>query len=151
MRLFVFVALLLAAVPAAAHEFTVGDLTIHHPWARATLNPKAPGAVYMEIVNAGAEDQLLSASTPQAASVELHAMTMENGVASMAMLETLPIPANSTLMIEPNGLHLMLIDLTAPLVEDQYFSLTLVFEKAGEVTLEVKVEAADETGENLEE
>lgn len=149
-RIWPFALLLLVALPAAAHEFTVGDLTLHHPWARATLNPKAPGAAYMEIINKGADDKLLSVSTPAAATVELHEMKMVEGVASMTMLESLPIPANSTVMLQPNGLHIMLIGLTQPLVEGEHLTLTLVFEKAGEVTVDLEIEAADETGENLE-
>lgn len=132
----------LMSAAAFAHEFTAGDLTIDHPWARATA-PKAPvGGGYMTIVNTGAEaDRLISASADFAGKVEIHEMTMENDVMKMRPLpDGVAIPAGEAVELKPGGLHIMLMGLTAPLVEGETRPLTLVFEKAGDVTVELKVE-----------
>ena len=128
--------------PAAAHGFKVGNLTLQHPWTRATAGKV--GAGYTIIVNNGTTaDQLASATTPAADKVEIHTMTMDGGVMKMRPLpEGIAIPAGGTAKLAPGGNHLMLIGLKAPLVEGTLVPLTLNFAKAGPVKVELKVEAA---------
>ena len=126
--------------PARAHEFKAGEITIEHPWAR----PAASGnsAAYLELANAGsAPDRLLGASTPVAASAELHTSMIDaNGVASMRPVQGVDIPAGGTAKLAAGGLHIMLTQLRQPLQVGQSFPLTLNFEHAGMVTVEVVVE-----------
>ena len=127
---------------AAAHGFKAGDLTLRHPWTRATAGKV--GAGYTIIVNSGkTADQLVSATTPVADKVEIHTMTMVGGVMKMRPLhDGVAIPAGGTAKLAPGGNHLMLIGLKAPLVEGTLVPLTLNFAKAGAVKVELKVEAA---------
>jgi hypothetical protein len=128
--------------PAAAHGFTVGKLTLQHPWTRATAGKV--GAGYTIITNNGTTaDQLVSATTPAADKVEFHTMSMDGGVMKMRPLpDGIAIPAGGTAKLAPGGSHLMLIGLKAPLVEGTLVPLTLNFAKAGPVKVELKVEAA---------
>lgn len=136
---------LLAAAPLPAaerREFRQGDLAVGHPWARPSAGAQTNGAAYATIANGGAAaDRLLSARTPAARVVELHTHTMDaEGVARMRQVPAIDVPARGEARLAPGGLHVMLIDLTGPLREGAAFPLTLVFERAGEVTVEVAVE-----------
>jgi copper(I)-binding protein len=147
MKRFLAALLLIAlAAPAAAHQITVGDLTIVHPWSRATPGQAPNGAVYMKIENQGqAEDKLLSAASDVAAMVEIHEHVMEGDVAKMRPVEAVGLPAQSTTELKPGGSHIMLMGLKEPLAEYGTFHLTLTFEKAGSIEVEVQVEGAGAT------
>lgn len=137
-----------AAVPLAAHEYELGALAIDHPWARASAGAARNGAAFMAISNRGSEaDRLLSASSPAAARVELHTHIMDSdGVMKMRQMEAIELPAGAETRLAPGGLHLMLMGLTAPLVEGTSFPATLTFERAGEITVEVAVEGVAAMG-----
>ena len=136
------VTLAVAATTAAfAHEFKVGDIKIGHPYARATVASQ-PGGAFLKLENAGADDRLLSAQTERASRAELHTMAMEGNVMRMRQVDAIDVPSGKTVELKPGGLHLMLFGLKAPLKSGDKFPLTLRFEKAGEVTVTVNVEAA---------
>lgn len=142
-RLLAALLLIVLAVPAAAHQAKVGDLLIVHPWSRATPGQAPNGAVFMKIENQGqAEDMLLSASSDVAAMLEIHEHVMEGDVAKMRPVDFVPLPALSTTELKPGGYHIMLMGLKEPLVEYGTFHLTLTFEKAGSIEVEVQVEEA---------
>lgn len=127
---------------ALAHDYTVGSLKIDHPWARASAGKAANGAAFLSVVNSGADDRLVAAETPVADRAELHTHTMENGVMKMRQVEGgIAIPAGQTVMLQPGGLHVMLFGLKAPLKEKDSVPLTLTFEKAGSVKVDIKVES----------
>ena len=146
-----FVALaLLAATPAFAHDITLGALELNGPFARATL-PNAPVAGgFVTIVNTGTEDdRLVSASAHIARETQIHEMAMEGDVMKMRQLaDGIAIPAGETVTLEPGGLHLMMMGLNGPLVEGETVPVTLTFEKAGTVVLDLHVggAAADAAG-----
>ena len=73
-------------------------------------------------------------------SVELHQMQMQGDVMRMRQVDAIDIPANKSVALEPGGLHIMLVGLKAPLKEGDRFPMTLTFEKAGEVKVDVVVE-----------
>lgn len=132
--------------PAGAHDYEAGTLHIAHPWARATVPGQPAGGAYLELENRGGADRLLSARSPASARVELHSMTMEGEVMRMRELEAVPLPAGATVKFQPGGLHLMLMGLKAPLKQGERVPLTLRFEKAGEVTVELSVESPGSMG-----
>lgn len=138
--------LLLAAAPLPAaevpREFRQGDLAVGHPWARPSAGAQTNGAAYATIANGGdGADRLVSARSPAARVVELHTHTIDaDGVARMRPVTAIDVPAQGEARLAPGGLHIMLIDLAGPLREGAAFPLTLVFERAGEVTVEVAVE-----------
>jgi copper(I)-binding protein len=135
-------AALLLASPVLAQKTNIGTLSINQPWARATQ--AKTGAAYLDIRNSGnAADRLLSASSPAAARVELHSMSMDGGVMRMRELKQgIVVPAQGHLRLAPGGLHLMLVGLKAPLEQGGKVPLTLRFAQAGEVQVTAKVAPA---------
>lgn len=123
-----------------AQDYTLGSLTITHPWARATPPGAAAGGGFMQIVNGGKADRLVAATADVAQTVELHEMAMDGNVMRMRKLENgIPLPAGGRAELKPGGLHVMFIDLKAPLREGEHFPLRLRFEKGGEITVQVEV------------
>ncbi|MEF2549816.1 copper chaperone PCu(A)C [Aurantimonas sp. A2-1-M11] len=136
-------ALTLGLVTAvSAHDYKVGELSIAHPWSRATAPNAAVGGGYMVIKNQGTtDDRLLGGSTPVAGEVQIHTMDMDGDIMRMRQLEDgLAIPAGATVALEPGAYHLMLLGLKETLAEGARVPLTLTFEKAGTVETELAVE-----------
>lgn len=135
--------LTLMAAPASAHSFKVGDLSIAHPWTRQTAPGQSNGGGFMAIANSGkGADRLVGGSSPAAAKVEIHTMSMDGGVMRMRPVkEGLAIPAGGKLELKPGGYHIMLIGLKAPLERGKLVPLILKFEKAGATTVDLKVES----------
>lgn len=130
------VALLLAATPVKVED----------PWARATPPGAKIGAAYMKITSGGAADRLVGASSPAAAKVELHVTEKKGDVMRMREVKAYDIPAKGSFELAPGGAHLMLVDLKAPLKEGAKVPMTLRFEKAGEVKVELQVRALGASG-----
>ena len=134
-------ALLIATLPAFSHSFEKGELQIRHPWSRATPPGAKVGVGYLEIRNNGAQpDRLLSASTSVAKRVEMHVTERAGEVAKMRQLRAFEVPGRERLTLEPGGAHLMLVDLVQPLKKGERFSMTLRFERAGEVEVQFEVQ-----------
>ena len=136
--------LALACSVANAHEYSAGQLQIAHPWSRALPPNAVTGAAYFVVHNNGnSEDRLLAISTPQADKAEMHTMVQIGEMMKMQALDSVGIPAGGDAKFAPGGNHVMLFGLHKPLVAGERFPLTLQFEKAGKVAVEVVVEAKD--------
>lgn len=119
-----------------------GSVTVEKAFARATAPGAAVGGGYATIRNTGAAaDRLVSASSPVSARVELHEMSMTDNVMRMREVKGIDVPANGTVELKPGGYHLMLLELKRPLKQGEKVPLTLKFEKAGEVKVELAIEA----------
>ena len=140
-------ALLLAARGALAHEYKVGDLEIGHPWARATSSMAPAGGAFLRITNKGTmPDRLVGASTPVAASAQIHETKMEGNVMRMRELDRgLEIAPGATATLAPGSYHIMMMGLKEPLKQGTRVPLTLQFEKAGKVDVELAVTAMGAT------
>jgi copper(I)-binding protein len=120
-------------------SFAAGDLVVENPWARESVTPT--GAAYLTVRNGGdQDDRLIGVSAAVADRAELHSSTMQDGVMRMRPVEAAEVPAGGEAVLEPGGLHVMLIGLRAPLEEGSSFALTLEFEKAGEVEVMTTIE-----------
>ncbi len=127
---------LLAARAASAHSYQLGHVEIGHPWARPSVTDRA--AVFLALSNIGrSTDRLAGGATPVAREVLLRA---EDG-APLEYLELLP---HHPLALRPGRKYIALIGLKGPLALDEGFALTLRFDRAGEVTVTVMVEAGPE-------
>ena len=133
--------LIVFAAPALADPVKVGDIEITNAWARATPPGAATAAAYLTVTNTGtAADTLTSVETPVAGMAMLHKMEMDNGVMKMRMVDGgIALDPGKSATLAPNGLHIMLMDMNAPLKAGGTLSLTLTFAKAGNVTLTVPV------------
>jgi copper(I)-binding protein len=151
-RLFISLCALIAALycfgPASAHDYTLGNMKIGHPWARSTPKGGKVGAAYMTLTNTGTEPDRLTAGTAAiAGKVELHEVTEAGGVMKMrALPKGLEIKPGETIALKPGSFHVMLVDLKEPLVKGTKFTGTLVFEKAGSIEVEYRVEDKGSAG-----
>ena len=141
-----FAALLVA--PAGAQDVKAGDLVITQAWSRATPGGARIAGGYLTIVNKGAAaDRLVGGSADVAGKLEVHEMTMNNGVMTMRPLDKgLVIEPGKTARLAPGGYHLMLMDLKGPLKQGDKLPVTLEFEKAGKVKLAFDVQAVGAKG-----
>ena len=134
-------AALLAAPAALAYDYIHGNLKIAHPWARETPRMARAGGAFLVIENTGdTADRLLKATSPAAGRTEVHSVTMDGNVMRMREVEAIDLAAKSKVELKPGGYHIMLMELKAPLKAGDKFPLTLTFEKAGDVTVEIVVE-----------
>jgi len=130
----------------AHHDTTHGSLTLIHPWTRAA-RAGAQGAGFMAIRNNGTEaDRLVSATSPAAPRMELHTHVRDGDVMRMRPVNDIPVPAGQTVRLQPGGLHLMFIGLSQELRRGQSVPVTLVFERAGAVTVQLEIQAAGARG-----
>jgi periplasmic copper chaperone A len=146
-RVLVFVFVL----PALAADQHAGSLTVTQAWSRATPPGAVTGAAYFEIINAGAVDTLVRIESPVAREVETHMSSVEGGMMHMRPMSSVKVPEHGRLRFDPNGLHVMLIDLQQPLKEGQRFPMTLVFQHAGRVSIEVVVRGLGATSAPTQE
>lgn len=127
--------------PGAAADFRAGELVVSAPWARATPGGIKVGAAYLTLTNRGAKpDRLLGAQTSVAERVELHTTVTENGMMRMRAVDSVAVAPGQTVRFEPaTGLHLMLINLAAPLQQGGTFTLQLTFEQGGKIEVPVAI------------
>ena len=116
-------------------------LAVHHAWSRETAAGQSVGGGFMTISNRGAAaDRLLSGTSPVAAEVQLHTMTMDGGIMRMRRVEGgIVVPAKGALELKPGSYHIMFMGLKRQLRQGERFPVTLRFQRAGSVTVQVSV------------
>ena len=129
-----------AFAQGASKTYKVGALVIEAPWARATPAGARVAGGYVKITNTGPQaDRLVGGTLPVAAEVEVHEMTMTDGIMKMRKLDGLEIKAGQSVELKPGGRHLMFMGLREGLKDKQTLKGTLMFEKAGSVEIEYRV------------
>jgi len=133
--------------PALAQGTANTSIAVEQPWARATPAGAKTGAVYMTLDNkSGTADRLTGASSDVADKLQIHEMKVENGVMKMREVPGgLPIPGSGSVVLKPGSYHVMLMGLKKPLTVGEKFPLTLTFEKAGNISVTVPVQAMGAT------
>ena len=142
MKCLILTTALILAAPAtfACETVTAGNLTIEHAWSKATIGAARPAVFYVEITNNGStDDALIGIATPAAGMPMLHETVVTDGIASMPHAMSIPVPAGQTVELAPGGYHGMLMGLTTTLAEGDSFPVTLSFQNAGEVVVNVEV------------
>lgn len=154
-------AVVLLAACGSDDSSTVSELTVERAWARTTPAGATTGVVYFEITSPD-DDTIVSASVAAdiAASAELHESmaagdsghshggdtadsaadtTAPTGEMVMEPVDEVELSANSTVVFEPGGLHVMLIDLADALTLDEEFTLTLTLGSGDQIDVDVVV------------
>lgn len=137
----IFIASIL--IPACSKQ---DSIEIKNQWVRASNDGQDVSAAYMTIVS-NEDTSLIAIYSDVADVIEIHSMSMENGVMKMRMLDTLDLTAGKPTELSPGGFHLMLFDLKKPLTAGKEAHFTLHFKnKAGQektisVTSPIKAEA----------
>ena len=117
-------------------------------WARPTVQGQAAGGGFLRIVGGAQADKLVSVTAGVAGRVELHSMSMDGNVMRMRQIDSIEIPAGKTVELKPGGLHVMFMDIKTPLKTGASFPLTLKFEKAGDVKVDVVVQPGPPAAEH---
>ncbi len=141
-----FTSKMLATVAAAiltTAAWAQDSITVEDAYARSSGKSAKAGAAFMMIQNAGeADDRLIAAESDVAARVELHTHQVDaNGVAKMIHVEEgFVIPAGETHMLKRGGDHVMFMGISAPFEHGATVPVTLIFEKAGEIEVDIPVD-----------
>ena len=131
------------ALPAFALDYKLGAIEIGQPWTRATPPTAESGGGYLVLKNTGTTpDRLIAVKSPAADKVEIHEMKMDGNVMRMREVEKgIEIPPGATVELKPGGFHVMFMGLKAPFAKEAKVPLTLVFEKAGSIDVDLMVQA----------
>jgi periplasmic copper chaperone A len=140
-RLAAAAALILANLALLVSAANAGDIIVSNAFARASAFSGAKsGVIYFTIMNHGAAaDQLVAMETPAAAHAGLHETVQENGVSHMQPVPAIDLSPGASVELAPNGKHVMLTGLKAPLKKGESIKLTLIFQKAGKIDIDVPV------------
>ena len=126
---------------------TTNAIKVENAYTRATVPGQQVAGGFMKIENKGASvDQLLSASSPVAGEVQLHEMAMEGNVMKMRQVKDIAVPAGGAVELKPGGLHLMFMNIKAPLTAGETIPVKLKFAKAGELEVKMPVNAMRNSG-----
>lgn len=152
-------AVVLLAACGSDDSSTVSELTVERAWSRTTPAGATTGVAYFEITSPD-DDTIVGASVPAdiAGGAELHETmgagegghshggdtgdtdsSAPSGEMVMEPLDEVELPAGSTVVFEPGGLHVMLIDLADPLTLDEQFTLTLTLGSGDQIDVDVVV------------
>jgi periplasmic copper chaperone A len=131
----------MSPAPASGDSYKIGDLTVATPWARATPGGAKIGGGYLTVTNNGSSaDRLVGATVEFADHVEIHEMSMTDGVMKMREISSgLEIKPGATVELKPGGFHMMFVDLKQPLKQGDSVKVTLKFEKAGSLDVKFSV------------
>jgi len=141
---FLSLTLVISSTAASAAD----SVSVENAWVRPTTPGQDVGAAYMSF-NSKQDVTLISVSSDATKSVEIHSMSMQNGVMKMRMLEKLAIKAGKPYKLEPGGFHLMLFDLKKPLAAGQYVNFELTF-SAGNTEFKQSIRAPIKTPDDAE-
>ena len=146
------VASLALTLPGLAEDHPAG-IHVHDAYARVSEGAGTAGAVFFVMHNnTDTDDQLIEVRADVAQMAELHTHSEDaNGVMSMGKIEGgIPLAAGEVHAFARGGDHVMLMGLTRPLKDGDVIKLTLVFEVAGEVTIDVPVDNARKPGDVMD-
>jgi copper(I)-binding protein len=135
-------ALSVTAGVALAQEFSAGSIRISQVWIREVPPASKVAGGFMTLTNTGsAPDTLIGGSASIAGKFEVHEMAMTGGVMKMRELKPgLVIKPGETVVLKPGSFHIMFLDLKQPPKSGTAIKGTLIFEKAGKVDIDYKVE-----------
>lgn len=129
-----------SADEAKSDEVKAGNLVIRNIWARPSPGQPNSAAAFMVIENKGKQwDRLVAASSPAAEMTVLHKSSIMSGLLKMFLTKGIFIDPGASLTMNPDEFHIMLVTLTKEMNVGETFPLTLTFEKAGEVLVQVLV------------
>lgn len=131
--------------------YTVGKLVISDPWARGESEASPECGGFFVVANKGeTADRLVSAISKVAERIEFHAIKVVGADIKMRRLaDGLRIPADTTLTLKPRGYHLLMLGLRTSLAKGATLPVTLVFDKAGSVDIELVIRAAGPVGNEI--
>ena len=117
-------------------------ISAESPMVRQPIPGKTMTAAFMVLKNhTDSDETLTSASARWAGRIELHTHKHENGVMKMRQVDSIKVPANGSVTLQPGGLHLMIFDVQQPLpaTVGGELPLELCFSKSGCLSYQAKL------------
>ena len=133
-------AVALALAIATCAPLARAMVTVRDAWLRGTVAPQEVTSAYLT-VQSDRPVTLIGATSPIAARLELHEMSMDQGVMRMRGVPTLPLAPNRAVELKPGGYHFMVMNLAHPLKDGEKVPLTLRFRDADGKESTVTVQA----------
>ena len=116
-------------------------LRVAEAWVPATDKVGADVPLLMTVHNeADGGDALLRVRCPVANFSERHTVDRGEGAPAMRTIPSIPIAAGGTMVLKPDGYHIMLLQIRQPLVAGEKFACSINFQKAGTIETEVNVQ-----------
>jgi hypothetical protein len=129
-----------ATASVALAQAEKDGITVQDVWTRATPGNAKTAAVYFTAINRGGEsDRIVSASSPASDRADMHTTIRDGDIMRMRRVISVDVPAGGRATFKPNGFHVMLTGLKAPLKAGDTVPLTLHFDHAGDLTVTVTV------------
>ncbi len=135
--------LMVGACVLALATPVLADIVISDPYARSSGPMAKAGAAFMVIENTGgADDRLIAVTSDKAKRVELHThKEMGDGIMKMMEVEDgFVVPAGGSHALARGGDHVMFMGLTSAMEQGETVTMTLTFEQAGEMVVEIPVD-----------
>lgn len=128
------------------------SVEVKDAWVRGTVPAQKATGAFMEIT-AKTASRLVSAESTAAGTVEIHNMTMQNGVMKMFQVDGIDVPAGKTVKLAPGGYHVMFMGLKHQMKPGERVPLKLTFESADKKreSMELSVEVRNIKGEKSHE
>jgi copper(I)-binding protein len=123
-------------------------LQVSNAWIRLAAMPTNPSAAYFTIHGGQADERLTGVTSPQAVRAEMHeTMTGDHGMATMAPLKQIDVPADGTLVFAPAGRHVMLFGLDPVVTAGREIRLDFAFASGRTLSAEARVRAMGDAGQ----
>ena len=129
--------------PANAAEFKLKGITVSDPHLVVFGKNAKSGAGYFVISNKNSDPVILKKVIADFGKAMLHKTDVDKkGVAKMKHLESIAVPGNGLLKLEPGGTHIMFMNISIEFDESRKYPITLVFEEQGSLDIDLKLKSA---------
>lgn len=127
----------------SAHALAAGAadaVSVADPYVRMVPPGATATAAFMVLKNGGAKDvKVVKADNPASKVTELHTHINEGGMMKMRQVKDIAVKAKGETALKPGGLHVMLIEMKAPMKEGDVIPITLTFDDGSSKKVDAKV------------
>ncbi len=133
-------------IPANAAEFELKGITVSNPHLVVFGKNAKSGASYFVISNKNSDPVILKKVIAEFGKAILHKTNVDKkGVAKMKHLESIAVPGNGLLKLEPGGTHIMFMNISIEFDESSKYPVTLVFEEQGSLDIDLELKSANKS------
>ncbi len=128
-----------------------GDV-LHADKAVVNLSPVEgnPSAGYMDLHGGRIDVALVGVTSDDVLRMEMHETVEKDGMASMAKLKSIPVPAGKTVKLEPGGKHLMIWGVGEGSKKRGLLTMTLIYSNDDRIEIDAVVKKAGEAAPAVE-
>lgn len=115
-------------------------ITVTDGYIKASIPGSEVTAAYVTLKNSSDKPiTLLKVSSPISNRIEMHEHTMSDGMMRMRQVANIKVNANSEVVLQPMGLHLMIFSLKQQISEKDVIPVTLYFTNETELNIQLPV------------